>query len=264
MAQMLAKLGSYASQNKEKHLLIERALKFLSICAQDSPSILLLVNPVPTNGDILDSTLVGSATTMEDREALVTRRVLAGYLPVACLARDESPTPNWRATIDPTIVPRGCRDEFVAFAQIEADITIAGFKGKISKNDYWNTAVPWEHTIYPGLPLSRKAGTIRIEVNLGDRTMTVVWTMADKFSQKSCEELMLTGDETQDINCVARHAIEGLRRCDPPMRCVDGDSIEVWKVVTEVERTLLFTEEVNVAADAVSNESANVQRAKTS
>jgi hypothetical protein len=42
------------------------------------------------------------------------------------------------------------------------------------------------------------------------------------------------------------------------MRCVDGDSIEVWKVVTEGERTLLFTEEVNVAADAVASESSNV------
>jgi hypothetical protein len=248
LEELLTKLSAYAATNKQKDKLIERSLKFLKACeVNNGGASLILVNPV-TKEDIIDWTAVGSSNVETDvREAVVTRRILAGYLPICCLVEDKSVESGWRAVIVETLVTEECRDEFVAFAQIEATVVAKTFNGEMSKEDSWMTTIPWGDLSYPGMPMKpRPAGTIRIEVNIPKRTMTTVWTMVGGSMEFPLSEELITGNDSDDIIYEARHVIEALKRANPPKQLVDGDKVEVWQMVTDGENKLLATTEVHI------------------
>src|ERR1700758_5844362 len=91
LQEMTAKLAAYATANKQKNRLIERSLKFLKACEIDgNGAFLVLVDPVIKEDIIAWSLLGGRSVTDDVREAVVTRRIVAGYLPVCCLVEDKS------------------------------------------------------------------------------------------------------------------------------------------------------------------------------
>jgi len=241
--EMMSKLSAYAAANKQKNKLIERSLKFLKACEIDGgDAFLVLVDPVAKN-DIIDWTLVGGREVGNHvREALVTRRILAGCLPMFCLVKDKSAEWGWRGEIDATLVGEECRDEFIAFASLEGQVVAATLRGKMAKEDGWVTAIPWEDLSYPGMPLKpRPAGTIRIEVNIAKRTITIVSVPLRASIEIEFTPDHLTGDEVDDALFEARHVIEALRQVDPPKRLVDGDRVEIWRVVPDGEKRLLLS-----------------------
>jgi hypothetical protein len=239
--EMMSKLSAYAASNKQKNKLIERSLKFLKACEIDGgDAFLVLVDPVAKD-DIIDWTLVGGRDVANDvREALVTRRILAGCLPMFCLVKDKSVGWGWRGEIDATLVGEECRDEFIAFANLEGQVVAATLRGKMAKEDGWVTAIPWEDMSYPGMPLKpRPAGTIRIEVNIAKRTITIVSEPLRGSMEIEFTPDHLTGDDIDDALFEARHVIEALKRFDPPKGLVDGDRVEIWQVVLDGESKLL-------------------------
>jgi hypothetical protein len=236
---MTAKLAAYAASNKQKDKLIERSLKFLKACEIDgSGAFLVLVNPIMKE-DIIDWTLLGGRNVTDDvREAVVTRRILAGYLPMCCLVEDKSVTSGWRGVIDATLVGAECRDEFVALARQEAELVAKTLDGKMPKEDSWMTAMPWEEQSYPGMPLKpRPAGTIRIEVNITNRTITTVWEPLRESMEFEFPEEHITGNDLDDVLEEARYAVEALKRVNPPKQLVDGDRVEIWQVVPDGEKS---------------------------
>lgn len=142
--EMLDKLANYAVANKRKNKLIQRSLKFLKSCeVNGGRAFLTLVNPVAKEA-IIDWICVGGGKgPQDDREAVVTRRILAGYLPIGCLVEDESADSGRRAVIDATLVEEQFRDEFVAFARLEANIIARTLNSEMSKEDSWVSAMPW-------------------------------------------------------------------------------------------------------------------------
>lgn len=248
LQEMAAKLAAYAASNKQKNKLIDRSLKFLKACEIDgSGAFLVLVNPVITE-DIFDWTLLGGRSVAHDvREAVVTRRILAGYLPMCCLVEDKSIASGWRGVIDATLVGQECRDEFVALARQEAELVAKTLDGKLAKEDSWMTAMPWEEQSYPGMPLKpRPAGTIRIEVNVAKRTITTVWEMLQGSMEFEFPEEHLTGNDLDDVLYEARDAVEALKRVDPPKQFVDGDRVEIWQVVPGGEKKLLGSLQIHL------------------
>jgi hypothetical protein len=248
LEEMTAKLASYAATNRNKNKLIERSLKFLDGCELDGAGArLILVNPV-TKEDFVQCTTVGGRNGERDvREAIVTRRILAGYLPMCCLVEDKSVVSGWRGVIDATLVGEECRDEYIAFARHEAEVVAKTFDGKMAKEDSWMTAVPWEELSYPGMPLKpRPKGTIKIEVNIRKRTITTVWETLHGSIEFELPEEDLTGNDTDDVIYEARHVIEALKNADPPKRLVDGDTVEIWQVVQDGENQMLASVNVHV------------------
>jgi hypothetical protein len=254
--ELLTKLSAYTATNKQKDKLIERSLKFLKECeVNGGGAFLILVNPV-TKEDIIDWTsLSGSKVAPDVSEAVLTRRILAGYLPIGCLVEDKSVESGWHAVIDATLVTEECRDEFVTFAQIEANVVAKTFNGAMSKEDSWMTTIPWGDLSYPGMPMKpRPAGTIRIEVNIPKRTMTTVWTMVGGSMEFPLSEELITGNDSDDIIYEARHVIEVLKQVNPPKGLVDGDKVEVWQMVTDGENKLLATTEVHITPPLIRSE----------
>lgn len=245
--EMLTKLSAYAAANRQKNKLIERSLKFLKACEIDgSGAFLVLVNPVAKD-DIIHWTVIGERNVEHDvREAVVTRRILAGYLPIGCLVEDKSAQSGWRANIDATVAPEECRDEYIAFCRVESETIAKTFNGDMPKEDSWMTAVPWADRSYPGMPPKpRPAGTIRIEVNVPGRTITTAWEQLGSMEFPLLDE-HLTGDDTEDVIYEARHVAEALKRVDPPKRLVDGDRVEIWQIVPEGENKLLGSLKIHV------------------
>jgi len=144
LQEMLEKLASCATSNKRRKKLIERSLKFLKSCeVKGGGAFLILVHPFATEG-IIDWTCVGGGRVSRDEsDAVVTRRILAGYLPIGCLVEDGFAESGRRVVIDAILAEEGCRDEFVAFARREANIISKTLNGEMSKEDSWTTAVPW-------------------------------------------------------------------------------------------------------------------------
>ena len=242
LEEMTAKLAAYAAANKQKNKLIERSLGFLKSCeTEGGRAFLVLVNPVMKD-DIIDWAVVGGRTEQDVREAIVTRRILAGYLPLYCLVEDKSEESGWRGVIDAELLGEDCRDEFVAFAQLEGQVIAHTLRGKMPKEDAWMEAMPWEDMTYPGMPLKpRPAGTIRIEVNIAKGTITIVSEPVRGSMEIEFTPDHLTGDDIDDALFEARHVIEALRRFDPPKGLVDGDRVEIWQVVPEGEKKLLLS-----------------------
>lgn len=256
LEEMLAKLSAYAAANKQKNKLIERSLKFLRACEIDgSGAFLVLVNPVPKD-DIIQWTFLGGRKVEQDvREAVVTRRILAGYLPMCCLVEDKSIKSGWRGVIDATLVGEECRDEFVAFARQEAEIVAKTFDGKMPDEDSWMTAVPWDDLSYPGMPAKRRpAGTIRIEVNVPSRKITTVWEMVGGSMEFTFSDEDVTGNDLDDVMNEAHHMIEALKQVDPPKQVVDGDKVEIWQVVPDGEKKLLGSVAIHVTPSLTRSE----------
>src|SRR5947209_7085089 len=113
LEQVSSKLAAFAAGNNQKNKLIERSLEFLRACeVNGSGAVLVLANPV-VREQLVDWTGVGGRNLPDDeREAIVTRRILAGHLPICCLVEDTSLQSGWRAVIDASMVPDECRDEF--------------------------------------------------------------------------------------------------------------------------------------------------------
>lgn len=256
LQEMTAKLAAYAAANRQKNKLIERSLKFLKACEIDGGgAFLVLVDPV-VKDDIISWTPVGGREVGKDvREAIVTRRILAGYLPICCLIEDKSLQSGWRGVIDATLVGEECRDEFVAFARQEAEVVAKTLDGKITKEDSWMTAMPWEDLSYPGMPLKpRPKGTIKIEVNIRKRTITTVWEMLRGSMDFQFPEEDMTGNDVDDVVYAARHIIEALKQVNPPQRFVDGDRVEIWQVVEEGENRLLGSLQIHVTPSLTRSE----------
>lgn len=248
LSEMLGKLVAYAAANKQKNKLIERSLKFLKACEIDgSGAFLVLVNPVAKD-DIIQWTFLGGRNVERDvREAVVTRRVLAGYLPMCCLVEDKSIQSGWRGVIDATLVGEECCDEFVAFARQEAEIVAKTFDGKMPNEDSWTTAVPWDDLSYPGMPTRlRPAGTIRIEVNVPKRTITTVWTMLGGAMEFPISKDQVSGNDADDTLNAAYHVMEAIKQVNAPKRFVDGDRVEVWQMGTDSENKLLASTRVHI------------------
>jgi hypothetical protein len=248
LQEMTAKLAAYTATNKQKNKLIERSLKFLKACEIDGDgAFLVLVNPVMRD-DVIDWSFVGGRSIAHDvREAVVTRRILAGYLPMCCLVEDKSVESGWRGVIDATLVGEECRDEFVAFAHHEAQVVAQTLNGKIAKEDSRMTAVPWGDLSYPGMPLKpRPAGTIRIEVNIPKRTITTVWTMLGGAMEFPIPEDQISGNDADDTLNAAYHVMEAIKQVNPPKRFVDGDRVEAWQMVTDGENKLLASTQVHI------------------
>ena len=241
LEEMTTKLAAYAAANKQKNKLIERSLKFLKACEMNGTGArLILVSPVPKD-DFVQWTSVGGLNVEHDvREAIVTRRILAGYLPMCCLVEDESMESGWRGVIDATLVGEECRDEYVAFARHEGEVVAKSLNGDMPPEDSEMTGIPWEDLSYPGMPLKpRPAGTIRIEVNIVSRTITTVWEMVQRVMEFDFPEEHLTGNDLDDVIHEAWDMVEALKIVDPPKRLIDGDKVEIWQVVPEGGNNLL-------------------------
>lgn len=249
LQEMTAKLAAYAASNRQKNKLIERSLKFLKACEIDGTgAFLVLVNPVMKE-EIIDWTLLGGRSVTDDvREAVVTRRILAGYLPMCCLVEDKSVTSGWRGVIDATLVSLECHDEFVALARQEAELVAKTLDGKMPIEDSWMEAMPWEDLSYPGMPLKpRPAGTIRIEVNITNRTITTVWEPLRGSMEVEFPEEHLTGNDLDDVLNEARYAVEALKQVNPPKQFVDGDRVEIWQIVPDAEKKLLGSLQIHLS-----------------
>ena len=256
LQEMTTKLAAYAAANRNKNKLIERSLKFLDGCELDGAGArLILVNPV-TKEDLVQWTTVGGRNGERDvREAIVTRRILAGYLPMCCLVEDKSVASGWRGVIDATLVGEECRDEYIAFARHEADVIAKTLDGDMPREDSWMTAVPWEELSYPGMPLKpRPKGIIKIEVNIRKRTITTVLEMLHCSMDFQFPEEDVTGNDVDDVVYAARHIIEALKQVNPPQRFVDGDRVEIWQVVEEGENRLLGSLQINVTPSLTRSE----------
>ena len=190
----------------------------------------------------------------DEREAIVTRRILAGHLPICCLVEDTSLQSGWRAVVDASMVPEECRDEFVAFARSEAVIVGKQFKDALSGVETPVTPVRWEDRTYPGLPVKKRpAGTIRIEVDIQQRAITTVWSMLGA-QQFPIRDEHVTGNDVEDVLHIARHVVAALERIDPPGQLVDGDQIEIWQTVQDGESKLLAGVKVNEVSPPAQNE----------
>src|SRR5208283_1604607 len=155
------------------------------------------------------------------------------------LVEDKSVESGWRGVIDAKLLGEDCRDEFVAFAQLEGQVIAKTLRGKMPEEDAWMEALPWEDMSYPGMPLKpRPAGTIKIEVNIPKRTITTVWETLRGSMEFEFPEDHLTGNDIEDVLFEARHVVEALKKVDPPKQFVDGDSVEIWQVVPEGENKM--------------------------
>jgi len=248
--QILQKLAAFARANKQKNRLIEHSLQFLKACGTKGPTVfLILVDPVIKDG-FIDWTCVRADKDHDVCEALVTRRILAGCLPACCLIEDKSAEEGWSVFVDDTLVPEEYRTEFMTFAQNEATVIAKTFNGKLSREDSSMTELPWEDLSYPGMPPKpRQSGTIRIEVNLHERTIRVVWAMVGKSWQRSFPEEHITGNDIADVDFQARFAFEALKHVDPPKQFVRGDHVEIWHTIPDGEKKLIGTTDIEFTPD---------------
>jgi hypothetical protein len=254
LEQLSSKLAAFAASNNQKNKLIEHSLKFLKACEiNGSGAVLVLVDPV-VKEEIYDWTCVGGRNIPQDeREAIVTRRILAGYLPTCCLVEDNLLRSGWRAVVDGSMVPAEYRDEFIAFARSEAVIVGQQFKDALSGAETSVTPVRWEERTYPGLPpKKRPAGIIRIEVDIQRRTISTVWSMLGA-QQFPIRDEHITENDAEDVLYIARQVVAALERIDPPGQLVDGDDIEVWQAVQDGETKLLAGAKVSETSTPVQN-----------
>ena len=113
--------------------------------ASDASTILCLVNPEPNGEYVIDWSIVAHSVPSDEQEAVVTRRVLSGFLPIGCLQCD----PSWRLLLDTKFVPPEYLDLYTAFAQSEAAMIVRTLEGKLHPDDGWMTATTWEDRRLP-------------------------------------------------------------------------------------------------------------------
>jgi hypothetical protein len=163
LEQISTKLAAYAAANRRKKKLIDRSLKFLKTCEVNrGGAVLVLVDPV-VKDEMIDWICLDSNKVPDDeREAILTGRILAGYLPICCLVEDESLQSGWRPVVDANLVPKEYRDEFIAFARSEADLVALEFKGALSGDETTVMVMPWKERSYPGVPVEMGGDAIAI------------------------------------------------------------------------------------------------------
>lgn len=134
------KMREFAETNTQTHMMIERAIELLSFCAEENrPAMLCLAKPTSTSdGDFVDWTTIPASVPLEQREALVTRRALSGYIPIGVLIRNC----DWQSVICPPLIPDETYWQFyIPFARRELSIIANTLDGDMPMEDSWMTRV---------------------------------------------------------------------------------------------------------------------------
>lgn len=92
---------------------------------------------------------------------------------------------------------------------------------------------------------SRPPTIVRIEVDLVNRKITAVWELLQIAKQMAFALEHSSGDDDSEVFSAAQTAIEALEKEDPPLRFVDGDTVEVWQILNDGELRLLATAAVS-------------------
>jgi hypothetical protein len=93
---------------------------------------------------------------------------------------------------------------------------------------------------------SRPPTTVRIEVDLVKRKVTVVWELLQIKKEVAFALEHLSDNDGLDVFSAAQAVIEALEQDDPPFRFVDGDRVEVWQILNDGDPRLLATAAVSV------------------
>jgi hypothetical protein len=88
---------------------------------------------------------------------------------------------------------------------------------------------------------SRPPTTVRIEVDLVNRTITAVWELLRVSKQMAFSLKCLSGNDDLDVLSAARTTTKALEEDDQPYRFVDSDTVEVWQILNDGELRLLAT-----------------------
>jgi hypothetical protein len=238
LGEMTEKLSEFAANNRRKNKLVEQGLKMLRNCeATAKVAYLCLVNPKPNFEGFIDWTVVDKGIPGDEQEAVATRRVLAGYIPLGCLLR----SPNWRMILDKSFVPDEIHDIYVAFARMELNFIAATIDSKVDQNDGSITPLKWSDRSYPGQPLKpRQPGTIKIEVDLKNRSVRIISEPLASHLDMPFDDDMIDGKSNEeDAIYVARHVMAALEQIPLPEGMVPGDIFEVYLMESEGNPKLL-------------------------
>jgi hypothetical protein len=93
---------------------------------------------------------------------------------------------------------------------------------------------------------SRPPTTVRIEVDLVKRKVTVVWEIVQIKKEVAFALEHLSDHNGLDVFSAAQAAIEALEQDDPQFRFVDGDTVEVWQILNDGDPRFLATAAVSV------------------
>jgi len=92
----------------------------------------------------------------------------------------------------------------------------------------------------------RPPATVKIEVDLVKRKVTVVWELLQIKKEVAFALEHLSDDDGLDVFSAVQSTIEALEENDPPFRFVDGDTVEVWQILNDGGPRLLATAAVSV------------------
>lgn len=245
-AEMTRTLSEFAASNTRKAKLIELGLRMLKMSeSTDKAAFLCLVNPKPTVEGTIDWTVLGKGIPADEREAVVTRRVFAGYLPVGCCLQQGS---GWGMVVDKAFVPEDLQDIYVAFARVEMFLIAKTLDGKAEPEDSAMFPVAWSDRSYPGQPVKpRKPGTFRVEVDIPNRSMRVVNPFNRSFDLPLDEDFIEGADEERDAIYAAQHVIAALGEAPPPKGTTPGDVFEIYLMRAEGTPKLLACVPAEVA-----------------
>ena len=79
-----------------------------------------------------------------------------------------------------------------------------------------------------------------------NRRITAVWESLQITKEAAFVPEDLSENDVLDVFSAAQTAIEALEQADPPLRFVDGDTVEVWQILNDGEPRLLATAAVSV------------------
>jgi hypothetical protein len=238
LQEMTSKLSEFAANNRKKDRLIERGLKMLTRYAVNPErDYLCLVNPKQDAEGLIAWTIVGGSIPADEREAVVTRRVLAGYLPVGCLLRN----PDWSMMLDKSLVPEELHAVYVAFARLEMGFIAKTIDGQVDHNDGSITPLKWSDRGYPGQPIKpRKPGTIKIEVDMRNRSIRFISEPLNSHLDMPIDDDMIEGENDEDAAMfVAQDIMAALEEIPQPEGTVLGDMFEVYLMEAEGTPKLL-------------------------
>jgi len=93
---------------------------------------------------------------------------------------------------------------------------------------------------------SRPPTTVRIEVDLVKRKVTVLWELLQIKKEVTFALEHQSDSDGRDVFCAAQAVIASLEQGDPPFRFVDRDTVEVWQILNDGDPRLLATAAVSV------------------
>lgn len=105
-----------------------------------------------------------------------------------------------------------------------------------------------EFNVGDSYPKPRQPTIVRIEVTLINRSITAVWESLQIAKQMPFALEQLSGNDDLDVFSAAETAIETLEQADPPLRFVDGDTVEVWQILNDGELRLFAMATVRVTS----------------